>query len=43
MSVERVLWEEDATGLAGLVQRGEVSPQELVDAAVEALPQSKTL
>ncbi|MDX8539962.1 amidase [Mesorhizobium abyssinicae] len=34
MSVERVLWEEDATGLAGLVQKGELSPQELVDAAI---------
>ena len=34
MSVERVLWEQDATGLAGLVQQGEVSPQELVDAAI---------
>ncbi|WP_296737645.1 amidase [Mesorhizobium sp.] len=34
MSVERVLWEQDATGLAELVHRGEVSPQELVDAAI---------
>ena len=34
MSVERVLWEEDATGLAGLVHKGEVSPQELIDAAI---------
>ncbi len=34
MSVERVLWEQDATGLAGLVQQGEVSPHELVEAAI---------
>ncbi|TPL57838.1 amidase [Mesorhizobium sp. B2-4-2] len=34
MSVERVLWEEDATGLATLVRKGEVSPVELVDAAI---------
>ncbi|MBZ9856277.1 amidase [Mesorhizobium sp. CA13] len=34
MSVERVLWEEDATGLAALVRKGEVSPVELVDAAI---------
>ena len=34
MSVERVLWEQDATGLAGLVHKGEVSPQDLVDAAI---------
>lgn len=34
MSLERVLWEQDATGLAGLVHRGDVSPLELVDAAI---------
>ena len=34
MSVERVLWEQDATGLAALVRQGEVSPQDLVDAAI---------
>ena len=34
MSVERALWEHDATGLAGLVRKGEISPQELVDAAI---------
>ncbi|WFP63611.1 amidase [Mesorhizobium sp. WSM4904] len=34
MSIERVLWEQDATGLAELVHRGEISPQELVDAAI---------
>ncbi|TIP27232.1 MAG: amidase [Mesorhizobium sp.] len=35
MSVKRALWEHDATGLAGLVRKGEISPQELVDAAIE--------
>jgi amidase len=34
MSVERVLWQEDATGLASLVKKGDVSPTELVDAAI---------
>jgi len=34
MSIERLLWEHDATGLAGLVRKGEVSPPELVDAAI---------
>ena len=34
MSVERVLWEQDATGLAALVHKAEISPQELVDAAI---------
>ncbi|WP_292721215.1 amidase, partial [Mesorhizobium sp.] len=34
MSVERVLWEHDATGLASLVRKGEITPQELVDAAI---------
>lgn len=35
MSVERALWEHDATGLAGLVRKREISPQELIDAAIE--------
>ncbi|WP_217576239.1 amidase [Mesorhizobium sp. GbtcB19] len=34
MSIERVLWEQDATGLGELVHRGEIAPQELVDAAI---------
>lgn len=34
MSVEKLLWEHDATGLAALVHKGEVSPIELVDAAI---------
>lgn len=34
MSVERLLWQEDATGLARLVNRGEVTPLELVEAAI---------
>ncbi|RWH41571.1 MAG: amidase, partial [Mesorhizobium sp.] len=34
MSVERVLWEHDAAGLASLVRKGEIAPQELVDAAI---------
>ncbi|OBQ67307.1 amidase [Mesorhizobium erdmanii] len=34
MSVERILWEEDATGLAGLVRKGELSATELTDAAI---------
>lgn len=34
MSVERLLWEHDATGLADIVRKGEVSPAELVDAAI---------
>ncbi|BCG77113.1 amidase [Mesorhizobium sp. 113-3-3] len=34
MSVERLLWEEDATGLAGLVRKGELSAIELTDAAI---------
>ncbi|RUU37215.1 amidase [Mesorhizobium sp. M6A.T.Ca.TU.002.02.2.1] len=34
MSVEQVLWEHDATGLASLVRKGEITPQELVDAAI---------
>ncbi|RUV47422.1 amidase, partial [Mesorhizobium sp. M7A.F.Ca.MR.228.00.0.0] len=34
MSVERILWEEDAAGLADLVRKGEVSAVELTDAAI---------
>ncbi|QKD00646.1 amidase [Mesorhizobium loti] len=34
MSVERILWEQDATGLAGLVRKGELSAIELTDAAI---------
>lgn len=34
MSVERMLWDNDATGLAELVHKGEISPQDLVDAAI---------
>ncbi|TGP51574.1 amidase [bacterium M00.F.Ca.ET.230.01.1.1] len=34
MSIERALWEQDATGLGELVHRGEIAPQELVDAAI---------
>mgnify|MGYP003937266445 FL=1 len=37
MSVEALLWEEDATGLAARVHGGEVSPAELVDAAIARL------
>ncbi|MER9416844.1 amidase [Mesorhizobium sp. M0306] len=34
MSIERVLWEYDATGQAALVHKGEITPQDLVDAAI---------
>jgi amidase len=34
MSAERMLWENDATGPAELVHSGEISPQDLVDAAI---------
>jgi amidase len=34
VSAERLLWEHDATGLAGLVRKGELSSLELVDAAI---------
>ncbi len=34
MSIERLLWEEDATGLAARVKAGEVSPSELTEAAI---------
>jgi amidase len=37
MSVERLLWENDAVALAGMVNRGEVKPAELVEAAIERL------
>lgn len=34
MSVEKVLWQEDATALAALVNTGELTPLELADAAI---------
>jgi amidase len=34
MSIEELLWQQDATGLAALVNKGEVSPAELADAAI---------
>ncbi len=34
MSVERLLWESDATGLAELIGKGELTPVEAVDAAI---------
>lgn len=34
MSVERLLWESDATGLAAHVRRGDLTPVELVEAAI---------
>lgn len=34
MSVEHTLWAQDATGLADLVRKGEVSPIELTEAAI---------
>jgi amidase len=34
MIIERLLWEEDATGLAGKIHAGDVAPIELVDAAI---------
>jgi amidase len=34
MTIERLLWEEDATGLAGKVRVGDVTPIELIDAAI---------
>ncbi|MEO5759857.1 MAG: amidase [Mesorhizobium sp.] len=34
MSVERALWEQDATGLAELIRKGELSPVELTDVAI---------
>ena len=37
MSVETLLWEEDATGLAARVRTGDVTPAELVEAAISRL------
>lgn len=37
MSTEQVLWEYDAVGQADLVRKGEISPVELVDAAIARL------
>lgn len=37
MSIEKLLWEEDATGLAATVRKGDVSAPELVDAAIGRL------
>jgi amidase len=34
MTIEKLLWETDAVGLGGLVNQGEVTPAELVDAAI---------
>ncbi|MBX3532113.1 MAG: amidase [Rhizobiaceae bacterium] len=34
MSIERLLWEKDAAGLAELVHKGDVVPAELVEAAI---------
>jgi len=34
MSVERILWEQDATGLAEMVHKGEISPVELIETAI---------
>ena len=34
MSIEHSRREQDATGLGELVNRGEIAPQELVDAAI---------
>jgi len=34
MSVDGLLWEYDATSLAGFIRTGEISPAELVDAAI---------
>lgn len=34
MSVEKALWENDATGLAALVRKGDLDPVELVDEAI---------
>ncbi len=34
MSIEKLLWSQDATGLAESVHKGEVEPAELVDAAI---------
>ncbi len=37
MTAEQILWEYDAVGQADLVRRGEISPVELVDAAIARL------
>ncbi|MCR5858178.1 amidase [Mesorhizobium sp. J428] len=37
MSAERVLWEYDAVGQAELVRKGDISPSELVEAAIARL------
>lgn len=37
MSIEKLLWEEDATGLAQRVREREVQPAELVEAAISRL------
>lgn len=34
MSIERVLWDDDATGLSALVRKGELSAAELIEAAI---------
>jgi amidase len=34
MTIERLLWEEDATGLAGKIRGGDITPLELIDAAI---------
>lgn len=34
MSIEKLLWQEDATGLAAHVAKGDVTPVELADAAI---------
>jgi amidase len=34
MSIEKLLWSHDATGLAELVRKGDIEPRELVDAAI---------
>ena len=42
MSVERILWENDATGVAELVHKGDVSPLELADAAIARAEATRT-
>ena len=41
MSVETVLWREDATAIADLVRQGEVTPVELADAAIARAEQTQ--
>ncbi|MER8922729.1 hypothetical protein [Mesorhizobium sp. M0802] len=43
MSAERMLWENDATGLAELLHRGEISPPDLVDAAIARAEATRSL